>query len=171
MPLPVTSAITTPSGRPRRRSTEQLEEVAADLARRLVVARQVIARDVGRLERDEAPLLEAAQRQLGADAAPGVWAGGYRPDVDAPCLDQPLDRDRDGLQRGTDRALADRRAFGDEPAEVPPVDLDIPCQSRMVEAGGGSGIGVLEPDRQLTGDARERSEDRLDRVGHDDGAP
>ena len=80
MPLPVTSAITTLSGRPRRRKPEEIEEVAADLARGLVVARDFVARDVRGDEGHEAALETPPVGQLLVDpsrvAASRGGAGG-----------------------------------------------------------------------------------------------
>ena len=64
-PLPVTSATTMRQRPSPPRQPEQLEEVAADVTRGGVMARQVVARHVRRVERDDAALLPAALGQLG----------------------------------------------------------------------------------------------------------
>ena len=86
IPLPVTSAMTTPIGRRRRCTLEQLEEVAADLAGRLVVARQVVARHDRSAERHEAALCESRLGQLGRQRA--VVGFGQLPEPGGQCVER-----------------------------------------------------------------------------------
>ena len=144
---------------------EELEEVAADLARRFVIAREVVAGDFGRLQRDDAALLDPADGQLGSDAALGIASrqgavGPLRGGRD------PLDGQRDGFEGSRDRPLPDGRTLPDESTDEPALDDDVPGQPWAVERRRTPRRSrCIEPDDELVPGAREGPKERPDGIG------
>ena len=126
---------------------------------RLVVARQVVAGDLRWLERNDASLLDSAQRQLGIDRcergtrarrayrrSPRVVRS-RRPPIRAP--QRPPARTAGRPPRGG-RRTAHRPGRQGHP--------------RAITQGQSASAGGLEPHDQLVARPQERSEDRVDRL-------
>ena len=169
IPLPVTSAMTTPTGRRRRCSAEQLEEVAADLAGRLVVARQVVARHDRSAERHEAALRESAP----GPARTPTRGSRLRP---APRVRRPVRRALRRPSGRRSRGRSPRRARRGRPRNGCPAPACRPVPRRPRGPGGLGGRGdriaghVDHRDPQAIRRGGEGGQDPLDARGVERGA-
>ena len=156
------------------REAEQLEEVAADVTRRRVVAREVVAGDVRRLDRHDAALLPATLGELGgvdpqrlrrvlrAVGAERLFCGRSLDRL----RDELPERDREGIDpRAKSRIQA---AAGDDPGHDVPstttsADRPLPAPSRAT-----SRPAIVTPAASTTdtdgppGSCRERREHPLE---------